>query len=68
MAEADFDSAWADGAALSTAEATAYAQRGRGQRKRPTSGWECAITGLGGAVMGLVLPVLWPGYFAFPGR
>ena len=31
--------AWADGAALSTDEAIAYAQRGRGERKRPTSGW-----------------------------
>ena len=37
--EKDFDSAWAEGAALSTEEAIAYAQRGRGQRKRPTSGW-----------------------------
>ena len=35
----DFDSAWAEGAALSTEEAIAYAQRGRGQRKRPTNGW-----------------------------
>ncbi|MFZ0713559.1 helix-turn-helix transcriptional regulator, partial [Mycobacterium sp.] len=35
----DFDAAWAEGAALSTKEAIAYAQRGRGQRKRPTSGW-----------------------------
>jgi DNA-binding CsgD family transcriptional regulator len=34
-----FDSAWADGSALSTEEAIAYAQRGRGERKRPTSGW-----------------------------
>ena len=39
MSEPDFDSAWAEGAALSTEEAIAYAQRGRGQRKRPTSGW-----------------------------
>ena len=39
MGENDFDSAWAEGAALSTEEAIAYAQRGRGQRKRPTSGW-----------------------------
>ncbi len=39
MGEQDFDSAWAEGAALSTEEAIAYAQRGRGQRKRPTSGW-----------------------------
>jgi DNA-binding CsgD family transcriptional regulator len=39
MSENDFESAWAEGAALSTEEAVAYAQRGRGQRKRPTSGW-----------------------------
>ncbi len=36
----DFDAAWAEGAALSTEEAIAYAQRGRGERKRPASGWE----------------------------
>ncbi|MDT7762106.1 MAG: hypothetical protein QOC63_1526, partial [Mycobacterium sp.] len=35
----DFDTAFAEGAALSTDEAVAYAQRGRGQRKRPASGW-----------------------------
>jgi predicted ATPase/class 3 adenylate cyclase/DNA-binding CsgD family transcriptional regulator len=39
MGDADFDAAWAEGAALSTEEAIAYAQRGRGERKRPTSGW-----------------------------
>jgi DNA-binding CsgD family transcriptional regulator len=39
LGENGFDSAWAEGAALSTEEAIAYAQRGRGQRKRPTSGW-----------------------------
>jgi DNA-binding CsgD family transcriptional regulator len=32
-------SAWAEGAALSIDEAIAYAQRGRGERKRPASGW-----------------------------
>ena len=37
MGDSDFDSAWAEGAALSTEEAIAYAQRGRGQRKRPTA-------------------------------
>jgi predicted ATPase/class 3 adenylate cyclase/DNA-binding CsgD family transcriptional regulator len=37
--EKDFDAAWTEGAALSTEEAIAYARRGRGQRKRPTSGW-----------------------------
>jgi ATP/maltotriose-dependent transcriptional regulator MalT len=39
MGTADFDGAWAEGAALSVDEAIAYAQRGRGERKRPTSGW-----------------------------
>jgi predicted ATPase/class 3 adenylate cyclase/DNA-binding CsgD family transcriptional regulator len=39
MSKNEFDDAWAEGAALSTAEAIAYAQRGRGQRKRPASGW-----------------------------
>jgi len=39
MGEKDFDSAWAEGAALSTDEAIAYAQRRRGERKRPTTGW-----------------------------
>ncbi len=39
MGEQDFDAASAEGAALSTEEAIAYAQRGRGERKRPTSGW-----------------------------
>nr|WP_090344856.1 LuxR family transcriptional regulator [Mycolicibacterium malmesburyense]CRL76677.1 regulatory protein LuxR [Mycolicibacterium malmesburyense] len=36
----DFEEAWAEGAALSIEEAIAYAERGRGQRKRPASGWE----------------------------
>jgi len=39
MGEQDFESAWAEGVALSTEEAIAYAQRGRGERKRPISGW-----------------------------
>jgi predicted ATPase/class 3 adenylate cyclase/DNA-binding CsgD family transcriptional regulator len=39
LGDNDFDSAWAEGAALSTDEAIAYAQRGRGERKRPTTGW-----------------------------
>jgi predicted ATPase/class 3 adenylate cyclase/DNA-binding CsgD family transcriptional regulator len=39
LGEQDFDAAWVEGATLSTEEAIAYAQRGRGQRKRPTSGW-----------------------------
>jgi DNA-binding CsgD family transcriptional regulator len=39
MDDAEFEAAWAEGAALSTDEAIAYAQRGRGERKRPSSGW-----------------------------
>jgi DNA-binding CsgD family transcriptional regulator len=39
LGEQDFDSAWVEGAALSVEEAIAYTQRGRGERKRPTSGW-----------------------------
>ena len=39
LGETDFDAAWAEGTALSTEEAIAYAKRGRGQRKRPASGW-----------------------------
>jgi len=39
MGTSDFEAAWAEGAALSTEEAIAYAQRGRGERKRPSSGW-----------------------------
>ncbi len=34
-----FEEAWAAGAALSVDEAIAYAQRGRGERKRPSTGW-----------------------------
>lgn len=39
MGENDFDTAWAEGASLTTAQAIAYAQRRRGERKRPSSGW-----------------------------
>jgi DNA-binding NarL/FixJ family response regulator len=39
MSREDFDTAWAEGAALSTEEAIAYAQRGCGERKRLASGW-----------------------------
>jgi DNA-binding CsgD family transcriptional regulator len=39
MSQNDFDVCWAEGAALPTAEAIAYAQRGRGERKRPSTGW-----------------------------
>jgi predicted ATPase/class 3 adenylate cyclase/DNA-binding CsgD family transcriptional regulator len=40
MEQNDFNDTWAQGAQLSTDEAIAYAQRGRGERKRPDSGWE----------------------------
>jgi DNA-binding NarL/FixJ family response regulator len=40
LGETEFDAAWAEGVALSTEEAVAYARRGRGERRRPTSGWE----------------------------
>ena len=39
MGDTEFEAAWAEGAALSIEEAIAYAQRGRGERKRPASGW-----------------------------
>ena len=39
MGEDDFEAAWTEGAAMSNEEAIAYAQRGRGERKRPASGW-----------------------------
>ncbi|OBK22915.1 transcriptional regulator [Mycobacterium asiaticum] len=39
MSENDFDAARAEGSALSTMEAIAYARRGRGERKRPSTGW-----------------------------
>jgi DNA-binding CsgD family transcriptional regulator len=35
----EFEAAWTEGAALSAEEAIAYAQRGRGERKRPSTGW-----------------------------
>jgi predicted ATPase/class 3 adenylate cyclase/DNA-binding CsgD family transcriptional regulator len=39
MDEVEFETTWAAGAAMSLGEAVAYAQRGRGERKRLTSGW-----------------------------
>ena len=39
LGEKDFESAWAEGAALSVEEAIAYTQRGRGERKRAPTGW-----------------------------
>lgn len=39
MGQQDFDSAWQAGADLSLDEVIAYVRRGRGERKRPSSGW-----------------------------
>ena len=39
ISQEDFHSAWTEGASLSTDAAIAYAQRGRGERKRPSTGW-----------------------------
>ena len=39
LGDTDFDAAFKEGAALSVDEAVAYALRGRGERKRPASGW-----------------------------
>ena len=39
MGDTAFDGAWADGAGLSLDEVIAYVRRGRGERKRPASGW-----------------------------
>ncbi len=35
----NFTSVWSEGAKLSSEEAIAYAARGRGERKRPSTGW-----------------------------
>ena len=56
MEENDFYAAWAEGAALSTDEAIAYARRGRGERKRPTRGWASLTPTERGDV-----PVVWRG-------
>lgn len=39
LGDKDFDTAWTEGAGMSTEAAISYAQRGRGQRRRPSSGW-----------------------------
>jgi DNA-binding CsgD family transcriptional regulator len=40
LGEEQFDAGWEAGAAMSTDEGIAYARRGRGERKRPPSGWD----------------------------
>ena len=39
LAQAEFDTAWNDGRAMSLEQAGAYCARGRGERKRPAFGW-----------------------------
>src|SRR6185503_4019982 len=39
LGEKDFESAWAEGAALPVEEAIAYTPRDRGDRKRAATGW-----------------------------
>jgi DNA-binding CsgD family transcriptional regulator len=39
LGDDEFDKTWADGAGLATDEAVAYVRRGRGERKRPPTGW-----------------------------
>jgi DNA-binding CsgD family transcriptional regulator len=53
LGQNDFDAAWTEGHALSIEEAIAYAQRGRGERKRPSSGWG-SLTPMELDVVGLV--------------
>jgi len=40
LGDNEFEDVWSEGEALSTDEAIAYSQRGRGERKRPSTGWE----------------------------
>ncbi|HYY01913.1 MAG TPA: LuxR C-terminal-related transcriptional regulator, partial [Mycobacterium sp.] len=49
----EVETSWAEGAALSVEDSIAYAQRGRGERRRPASGWE-SLTPTERAVVGLV--------------
>ena len=39
MGDSAFEESWTEGGALSVEEAIAHAQRGRGERKRPSTGW-----------------------------
>ena len=39
LGDVAFEEAWTEGAAMSIEDATEYALRGRGERKRPSSGW-----------------------------
>ena len=59
----EVDAAWAEGASLSIEESIAYAQRGRGERQRPASGWG-SLTPAERAVVGLVTEGLSNKYIA----
>jgi DNA-binding CsgD family transcriptional regulator len=39
LGDKEFDAIWAEGTALSIDDSMGYARRGRGGRKRPTTGW-----------------------------
>jgi DNA-binding CsgD family transcriptional regulator len=53
LGENELHAAWEEGTALSADEAIAYAHRGRGERKRPSSGW-ASLTPTELDVVGLV--------------
>jgi len=53
LGEDAFTAAWAEGLALDEASAVAYAQRARGERKRPSAGW-ASLTPVEGEVVRLV--------------
>jgi predicted ATPase/DNA-binding CsgD family transcriptional regulator/class 3 adenylate cyclase len=53
LGDESFATAWAEGGALTVSEATAYATRARGQRRRPASGWE-SLTPTEGEVVQLL--------------
>lgn len=53
LGDSAFAVAWTEGWTMSTAEAVAYAQRGWGERKRPSSGW-ASLTPTELNVVGLV--------------
>jgi DNA-binding CsgD family transcriptional regulator len=54
LADDVFDATWAKGATMSLEQAQAYATRGRGARRRPTSGWG-SLTPTELEVVGLVV-------------
>jgi DNA-binding CsgD family transcriptional regulator/tetratricopeptide (TPR) repeat protein len=53
LGQGAFEAAWAEGTTLSTDDAVAYARRGRGERRRPSAGWD-SLTPTEAKVVGLV--------------